>query len=200
MNINMNNNFDENDFQISKGLNVIEYNIHDYIVGLLYQSYLCEKNEMYSKSEYLLNKIKNNIDIYCSIEEKFDFYYMYMKLNKNYFYIKDLLKYAVMLNNEKKIEKILEIMKEIKYKDYDKIKKEITILIDDNHKFIEYANKFGFNPDGAMYLRLVLTDQRSLNIRNDLCHGILPPDNFHSGVAARLLHVLVMIGMVRIKE
>lgn len=57
-----------------------------------------------------------------------------------------------------------------------------------------------FNSDGAMYLRLVLTDQRSLNIRNDLCHGILPPDNFHSGVAARLLHVLVMIGMVRIKE
>lgn len=57
-----------------------------------------------------------------------------------------------------------------------------------------------FKPDGAMYLRLVLTDQRSLNIRNDLCHGILPPDNFHSGVAARLLHVLVMIGMVRIME
>lgn len=57
-----------------------------------------------------------------------------------------------------------------------------------------------FSPDGAMYLRLVLTDQRSLNIRNDLCHGILPPNNFHSGVAARLLHVLVMIGMVRIKE
>jgi hypothetical protein len=57
-----------------------------------------------------------------------------------------------------------------------------------------------FKSDGAMYLRLVLTDQRSLNIRNDLCHGILPPDNFHSGVAARLLHVLVMIGMVRIKE
>ena len=57
-----------------------------------------------------------------------------------------------------------------------------------------------FTPDGALYLRLVLTDQRSLNIRNDLCHGILPPDNFHSGVAARLLHVLVMIGMVRIKE
>lgn len=57
-----------------------------------------------------------------------------------------------------------------------------------------------FTPDGAMYLRLVLTDQRSLNIRNDLCHGILPPDNFHSGVAARLLHVLVMIGMLRFKE
>lgn len=57
-----------------------------------------------------------------------------------------------------------------------------------------------FTSDGALYLRLVLTDQRSLNIRNDLCHGILPPDNFHSGIAARLLHVLVMIGMVRVKE
>ncbi len=57
-----------------------------------------------------------------------------------------------------------------------------------------------FTPDGALYLRLALTDQRSLNIRNDLCHGILPPSNFHSGVAARLLHVLVMIGMVRFDE
>ena len=56
-----------------------------------------------------------------------------------------------------------------------------------------------FTPDGALYLRLVLTDQRSLNIRNELCHGILPPDSFGSGVAARLLHVLVMIGWVRIK-
>lgn len=57
-----------------------------------------------------------------------------------------------------------------------------------------------FTPDGALYLRLVLTDQRSLNIRNNLCHGILPPNSFHSGIAARLVHVLVMIGMVRIKE
>ncbi len=57
--------------------------------------------------------------------------------------------------------------------------------------------EYSFQPDGAMYLRLVLTDQRSLNIRNSLCHGLLPPDSFNSGVAARLLHVLVLIGMVR---
>lgn len=57
-----------------------------------------------------------------------------------------------------------------------------------------------FTPDGAMYLRLVLTDQRSLNIRNNICHGLLPPDSFHSGVATRLLHVLVMIGLVRYEE
>lgn len=57
-----------------------------------------------------------------------------------------------------------------------------------------------FTPDGALYLRLVLTDQRSLNIRNDLCHGILPPDAFHSGVAARLFHVMAMIGMMRFRN
>ena len=59
------------------------------------------------------------------------------------------------------------------------------------------AVEYAFTQDGALYLRLVLTDQRSLNIRNNLCHGILPPDTFHSGVAARLLHILVMIGAVR---
>ena len=58
---------------------------------------------------------------------------------------------------------------------------------------VEYA----FTADGAMYLRLVLTDQRSLNIRNNLCHGLLSPEAFHYGVAVRLFHVLVMIGSVR---
>lgn len=54
-----------------------------------------------------------------------------------------------------------------------------------------------FTSDGALYLRLVLTDQRSLNIRNLLCHGIVPPQYFESGAAARLLHVLIMLGMVK---
>ena len=167
ININLNNNFnDENDFQISKDINVIEYNIHDYIVGILYQSYLSEKNEMYSKTEYLLNKIKNNIDIYCSIEEKFDFYYLYTKLNKNNFYLKDLLKYAVMLNNEKKIEKILEIMKELKYKDYENIQKGIGKLIDENHKLIEYANNFNFDADGAIEILYTINATNNNFIKN----------------------------------
>ena len=167
ININLNNNFnDENDFQISKDINVIEYNIHDYIVGILYQSYLSEKNEMYSKTEYLLNKIKNNIDIYCSIEEKFDFYYLYTKLNKNNFYLKDLLKYAVMLNNEKKIEKILEIMKELKYKDYENIQKDVGKLIDENHKLIEYANNFNFDADGAIEILYTINATNNNFIKN----------------------------------
>ena len=54
-----------------------------------------------------------------------------------------------------------------------------------------------FTEDGAFYLRLILTDQRAMNIRNLLCHGILPPSHFTSGAAAWLFHVFVMIGMVR---
>lgn len=54
-----------------------------------------------------------------------------------------------------------------------------------------------FTEDGAFYLRLVLTDQRAMNLRNQLCHGILPPEQFGVGAADRLLHVLVLLGMVR---
>ena len=51
--------------------------------------------------------------------------------------------------------------------------------------------------DGAYYLRLVLTDQRALNIRNLLCHGIVPPDAFGVNAANRLLHVLIILGYIR---
>lgn len=54
-----------------------------------------------------------------------------------------------------------------------------------------------FTEDGSYYLRLVLTEQRALNIRNGLCHGIFPPDYFGGSAACRLFHVLVLIGLVR---
>ena len=54
--------------------------------------------------------------------------------------------------------------------------------------------------DGAYYLRIVLTNQLGLNIRNLLCHGILSAEYFGYGVAGRLLHVLMMIGRVRFIE
>lgn len=56
---------------------------------------------------------------------------------------------------------------------------------------------YALKEDGAYYLRLVLTDQRALNIRNSLCHGILPPESFDASVANRLLHVLVLLGLIR---
>ena len=61
---------------------------------------------------------------------------------------------------------------------------------------IEYV----FSEDGAYYLRLVLTDQRALNIRNNLCHGILSPEYFDTRSAGRLLHVLIMLSLIRLQK
>lgn len=58
---------------------------------------------------------------------------------------------------------------------------------------------YALKEDGAYYLRLVLTDQRALNIRNSLCHGILPPESFDVNAANRLLHILTLLGLIRDK-
>lgn len=51
--------------------------------------------------------------------------------------------------------------------------------------------------DGAYYLRLVLTNQLGFNLRNLMCHGIVAPQYFGYSAAARLLHVLFMLGAIR---
>ena len=50
-----------------------------------------------------------------------------------------------------------------------------------------------FSADGAFYLRTVLTNQKSYNIRNMLCHGIANPNNFGVVAADRLLHILYLV-------
>lgn len=60
--------------------------------------------------------------------------------------------------------------------------------------------KDALTDDGAYYLRLVLTNQIGLNIRNLMCHGIADPQYFGYGCAGRLLHVLFILGMVREKK
>lgn len=57
-----------------------------------------------------------------------------------------------------------------------------------------------FSENGALYLKYVLTEPRALNIRNDLCHGFLPPQCFGQATANRLLHILIMLSMVRNQE
>lgn len=59
------------------------------------------------------------------------------------------------------------------------------------------AVAYAITEDGTYYLRLVLTDQRALNIRNLLCHGILSPESFGVNAANRLLHVLIILGFIR---
>lgn len=51
--------------------------------------------------------------------------------------------------------------------------------------------------DGAYYLRLVLTNQLGLNLRNLMCHGIVAPQYLGYNAAAYLLHVLFMLSAIR---
>lgn len=54
-----------------------------------------------------------------------------------------------------------------------------------------------FNSDIAYYFRIVLTDQRGMNVRNNLCHGLLKPSSFNQGIADRLFHVMMLLLLVK---
>lgn len=58
--------------------------------------------------------------------------------------------------------------------------------------------KKALGENGAFYLRVCLTDQRALNIRNGLCHGIFPPKDFNESISNILLHILLFIGSIRL--
>ena len=57
-----------------------------------------------------------------------------------------------------------------------------------------------FGDDFAFYSRILLTDQRGLNIRNNLCHGLVEPAFFNSVIADRLLHLFCVLTLVRYSE
>ena len=54
--------------------------------------------------------------------------------------------------------------------------------------------------DVALFFRVVLTDQRGWNIRNDVCHGTFPHQNASRVVADRLLHLLLVLAQLRNNE
>ena len=56
-----------------------------------------------------------------------------------------------------------------------------------------------FGEDMAFYFRIMLTDQRGMNIRNNMCHGLVDPSFFNYLVADRLLHLLCCITLVAYK-
>lgn len=53
-----------------------------------------------------------------------------------------------------------------------------------------------FGTDSAFYFRIVLTDQRGWNIRNDVCHGISNINSYQSIVADRLFHILLYLSQI----
>lgn len=54
-----------------------------------------------------------------------------------------------------------------------------------------------FGTDISFYFRILLTEQRGWNIRNDVCHGIVPSDTFNYSVADRVIHVLLCLALAK---
>ena len=57
-----------------------------------------------------------------------------------------------------------------------------------------------FNEDIALYFRILFTDQRGINLRNNLCHGISLPETFNLDLADRVIHALLLLAQVREKD
>jgi len=56
-----------------------------------------------------------------------------------------------------------------------------------------------FGEDVPLYLRVLLTDARGFNLRNNICHGISPAASLGMGMADRVLHALLILAQVRRK-
>lgn len=54
-----------------------------------------------------------------------------------------------------------------------------------------------FGADTSFYFRMLLTDQRGWNMRNDVCHGISPAGAFNYSTADRAMHVMLCLSQVR---
>ncbi|MBA3753518.1 MAG: DUF4209 domain-containing protein [Nitrospira sp.] len=54
-----------------------------------------------------------------------------------------------------------------------------------------------FGSDVCFFLRVLLTDRRSLNIRNRVCHGMLAEDQFSFVMADAGLHVLLLLLLLK---
>lgn len=54
--------------------------------------------------------------------------------------------------------------------------------------------------DVPLYLRVLFTERRGLNLRNDVCHGMAPASKFNFAFADRLIHSLLVLAQVRKKD
>jgi hypothetical protein len=54
-----------------------------------------------------------------------------------------------------------------------------------------------FGDDAQLYFRVLFTDQRGVNLRNDVCHGISPATYLGQGLADRVMHCVLIVAQVR---
>lgn len=51
--------------------------------------------------------------------------------------------------------------------------------------------------DIQTYMRVLLTDRKGWNVRNEVSHGLLPPEAFSKTMADWILHAVLLFGVVR---
>ena len=54
-----------------------------------------------------------------------------------------------------------------------------------------------FGEDLQTYIRILFTDARGWNVRNEVCHGLRDIELLDKSVADRILHILLIVGMVK---
>jgi hypothetical protein len=57
-----------------------------------------------------------------------------------------------------------------------------------------------FSESKTAYLRVLLTDRRGWNLRNNLCHGVIEPDSLGQAASDRVIHVISILGCIRKRE
>ena len=52
----------------------------------------------------------------------------------------------------------------------------------------------------SLYLRVLFTNQRGWNLRNNICHGIAPLSTFNQAAADRVFHALICVASIRLEN
>jgi hypothetical protein len=58
----------------------------------------------------------------------------------------------------------------------------------------------GLGENFANYFRILFTDQRGWNLRNEVCHGMANPNRFDAQTADRVIHGLLCLGLIKKKS
>lgn len=57
-----------------------------------------------------------------------------------------------------------------------------------------------FNKDIQIYFKVLFTEPIGWNLRNDVCHGLSEINTFSNYTADRLIHVILILGLLRYNE
>ncbi|MFJ7445022.1 DUF4209 domain-containing protein [Pedobacter suwonensis] len=66
-----------------------------------------------------------------------------------------------------------------------------------NHVLEDEIVKRAFGEETVYYFKVLFTDPRGWNLRNQVAHGLLEPEHFNQQTGQRLMHAFFCLGMIR---